>query len=99
MHVITTGMKRITLQQHKEATLVCGKGIFEVKAISNLSIPQNSKILLAQKPQTFLKKIRMYCTNCHRTNHNVENYESKERKTMFLQFLRLPFNILKYRDL
>jgi hypothetical protein len=56
MRVITIGMKRETLQQHKEATLVYGKGIFEVKGISNLSIPQNSKILLAQNLKHLLKK-------------------------------------------
>jgi hypothetical protein len=37
LHVVTKGMKRETLQQHKEATLVC-EGVFEVKAISNLLI-------------------------------------------------------------
>ncbi len=36
LHVTTTGMKRETLQQHKEATLVCEEGIFEVEGISNL---------------------------------------------------------------
>jgi hypothetical protein len=32
-------MKKETLQQHKEAALVCEEGIFETEAISNLSIP------------------------------------------------------------
>jgi hypothetical protein len=36
-------MKRKTLQQYKETTLVCDEGTFEVKAINNLSIPLNSK--------------------------------------------------------
>jgi hypothetical protein len=52
--------------------LVCEEGIFEVKGISNLSIPQSSKIILAQKPQTILEKTKMYSTNCHKTNHNVK---------------------------
>jgi hypothetical protein len=30
LHVATIGMKRETLQQHKEATLVCEEGISEV---------------------------------------------------------------------
>jgi hypothetical protein len=38
-------MKREILQQHKEATLVCEEGIFEVGAISNLSVPQSSKTI------------------------------------------------------
>jgi hypothetical protein len=36
--------------------LVCEEGIFEVKVISNLSIPQNNKTILAQKPQIVLEK-------------------------------------------
>jgi hypothetical protein len=39
MCVTTIGMKREILQQHKETTLVCEEGIFEVKAINNLLIP------------------------------------------------------------
>ncbi len=48
--VITTCMKRETLQQHKEITLVCEKGIYEVKTISNMLIPHNHKTILTQKP-------------------------------------------------
>jgi hypothetical protein len=47
MCVITTSMKKKTLQQHKEITLVCEEGIFEVKAISNILVPQSSKIISA----------------------------------------------------
>jgi hypothetical protein len=36
---ITTSMKRKTPQQHKETTLVCEEGIFEVEAINNLLVP------------------------------------------------------------
>jgi hypothetical protein len=43
-------MRRETLQQHKEAILVYEEGIFEVKAISNLLVPWNSKTISAQKP-------------------------------------------------
>jgi hypothetical protein len=39
LHVATRGMKKETLQQHKEVTLVCEKGIFEVEAINNLLVP------------------------------------------------------------
>jgi hypothetical protein len=42
-------MKRETLTQNKETTLVYWEGIFKVEAINNLSIPHNSKIILAQK--------------------------------------------------
>ncbi len=36
---VTTCMKRETLQQHKEATLVCEERISNIKAISNLVVP------------------------------------------------------------
>jgi hypothetical protein len=39
LRVATTCMKRKTLQQHKESTLVCEEGIFEVEVISNLLVP------------------------------------------------------------
>jgi hypothetical protein len=50
MSVTIIDMKKKTLQQHKETTLVCEEGISEVEAISNLLVLQSSKIILAQKP-------------------------------------------------
>jgi hypothetical protein len=59
----------------------------EVEAINNLLIPHNSKIILAQKLQTRLEKIRMYYTNCRKTNHNVEKYSVKRKEDyVFLIF-------------
>jgi hypothetical protein len=60
--------------------LVCEKGIFEVEVISNLSVPQNNKTISTQKPQIVLEKTWMYCTNCHRTNHNVETCKIKRKE-------------------
>jgi hypothetical protein len=37
------------LQWHKEVVLVCEERIFEIKAISNLLIPLNSKTILAKE--------------------------------------------------
>jgi hypothetical protein len=71
---------------HKEGTLVCEEGVFEVEAISNMSIPHNNKIILVQKPQTITKKIGIYCTNCRRTNHNVETCKIK-RKEKFIHIV------------
>jgi hypothetical protein len=50
MCVVTIGMKRKTMYQHKQASLVCEEGIFEVEVLSNLLIPHNSKTILAWKP-------------------------------------------------
>jgi hypothetical protein len=64
--------------------LVCEEGISKVEAINNLLVPQSSKTLLAQKPQIVLEKIGMYCTNCHRKNHNVETYRVKRKEDFIL---------------
>jgi hypothetical protein len=47
-------------------------------------VPQNSKTILAQKPQTITKKTRMYYTNYHRTNHNVETCTFKRKENYVL---------------
>jgi hypothetical protein len=39
LRVATVGMKKKTMQHHKEAALVCEEGICKVKAISNLLVP------------------------------------------------------------
>jgi hypothetical protein len=56
LRVTTTNMKRETLQQHEETTLVCEKGIFELEFINNLLAPQSNKIISTQKPQTIIEK-------------------------------------------
>ncbi len=59
MHLTIASTKRETLQPHKETTLVCEKGIFKVKVISNLLVPHGNKTILAQKSQTIQEKTRM----------------------------------------
>jgi hypothetical protein len=77
-------MKKETLQQHKEATLVCEEGIFQIEAISNMLIPQSSSTISIQNLQTILEKIGMYYTNYHMTNHNVETYRVKRKENPIL---------------
>jgi len=60
--------------------LVCEEGISEVGDISNLLIPQTNKTTLIQKPRTVIEKIKMYCTNYHMTNHNVETCRVKRKE-------------------
>ncbi len=45
LRVAITRMKRETLQQHKEATLICEEFFFKVEAISSLCVPHSSKIV------------------------------------------------------
>jgi hypothetical protein len=39
LRVATIGMKKKTMQHHKEASLVCEEGICKIKALSYLSVP------------------------------------------------------------
>ncbi len=78
--VTTTGMKRETLQQHKEATLIYEEGISEVKAINNLSIPQNSS-KTSNNPKE--NKNVLYKLS-HDKKITLKHVESKERKNLFL---------------
>ncbi len=41
--IATTGMKRSTLQQHKEVAMLCENGMTTAETRSALSIPQNTK--------------------------------------------------------
>jgi hypothetical protein len=92
-------MKKETLHQHKEGALVCEEGIFEVKIINNLSVPQSSKAILVQKPQTITKKIGMYCTNCRKTNHNVETCRIKRMENHVLVVLEVITQYIKVHRL
>ncbi len=64
--------------------MVCEKIISKVEAINNLLVPQSNKMVLALKPYTILEKKRMYYTNCHRKNHNVETYRVKRKENCVL---------------
>jgi hypothetical protein len=43
LRIVTIGMKRSTLQQHREVVMLCEEGMFIVEARSALSVPQNIK--------------------------------------------------------
>ncbi len=79
--------------------MVCEEGIFEVEVISNLSIPQNNKTILVQKPQIVLEKTWMYYRNYHRTNHNVETCKIKRKEESILIVSKLPLSRSKYRNM
>ncbi len=73
-----------------------------MEAINNLLIPQSSKIILAQKPQRVLEKIRMYSTNCHKKNDNVETCKVKRKEDLIVvskvttQHIKVQKLIVKY---
>jgi hypothetical protein len=64
--------------------LVHEEGIFEVEAINSLSIPHSNKTTLAQIPQIVPKETKLYYTNCHWKNHNVEPCRVKRKENFVL---------------
>ncbi len=79
--------------------MVFEKGIFEVKVVSNMLILESSRRILTQKPHIITKKTRMYHTNWHKTNHNVETYRVKRKEEPILTVFKVLLNMLKYREL
>jgi hypothetical protein len=43
LKITIVGMKQSTLQQHKEATMLCEEGVTTIEARSALSLPQSTK--------------------------------------------------------
>jgi hypothetical protein len=69
--IMTTRMKWSTLQQHKEAAMLCEEGMTIVETRSALSIPHGTKIT-PTKTQSNTRKTEKHCTNYVMINHNVE---------------------------
>ncbi len=47
--IAIVGIKRSTLQQHKEATMLCDERMITTETKSALSVPQNTKHATPQK--------------------------------------------------
>jgi len=73
-------MKRSTLQQHKEATMLC-EGMTIAKTRSALSIPHNIKQAILTKIKNNTWKIDIHCIIYGMTNHNVKICQKKKKKT------------------
>jgi len=57
-------MKRSTLQQHKEAAMLCEEGMTILETRSELSIPKNTKDATLMKTHSITGKTYKYCINC-----------------------------------
>jgi hypothetical protein len=79
--IMNAGMKWSTLQQHKEATMLCEKGMTIVEVRSAILIPQGTKQVTPLKAQSNIGKIDKYCTNCGMNNHNVKTCKKKKEVT------------------
>ncbi len=70
--ISTLVMKRSTLQQHKEATMLCEEGMTITKTRNELSVPHNTKEVTLVKTHSNTRKTNKHCINCGMANHNVE---------------------------
>jgi hypothetical protein len=80
--IVTTSMKRSTLQQHKEVVMLCEEGMTTIEARSALLIPHSTKQIVPTKTQSNAWKTDKGCTNCGMTSHNVETCRKKKEWTM-----------------
>ncbi len=72
-------MKWSTLQEHKEATMLCEEVMITAEARSALLVPQSIKQAVLAKTQSNTRKIDKHCTNYGMTNHNVETCKKKKK--------------------
>jgi hypothetical protein len=74
-------MKWSTLEHHKEAILLCEKGMTTIEARNALLIPQSIKHVVPTKKYIYIRKTNKHCTNYGMTNHNVETCKKKKEQT------------------
>jgi hypothetical protein len=77
--IATTGMKRSTLQQHKEATMLCEEGMTIAEARNALLVPHNTKHVAPTKTHSYRGKTNKHCINYGMTNHNVDTCKKKKK--------------------
>ncbi len=77
--IVITRMKRSTLQQHKEAAMLCEEVMTTIEVRNALLVPQSIKYAIPAKAQSTTWKIDKHCTNCGMTNHNVESCKRKKK--------------------
>jgi hypothetical protein len=81
---VIAGMKWstwLTLQQHKEAIMLCEEKMIIIEARNAFSVPQITKQATPLKTQSNTRKTDKYCTNCGMSNHNVKTCRKKEHTT------------------
>lgn len=73
-------MKWNTLQLHKEATMLCDKGMTLIEAQNALLVPQISKTTATSKPQMEVGKTCKHYINYGQNNHNVNMCKVKKEE-------------------
>jgi hypothetical protein len=85
LKIVATRMKWLTFQQHKEATMLCEKGMTIAKVNNALLVPQSTKHATPPKTQSNIRNTNKFCTNCGMNYHNVETCRKKEQITVAIQ--------------
>ncbi len=75
-------MKWSTLQQHKEAAMLCEESMTTIEAKIALLISQSIKQATLTKTQNSIGKTNKHYTNFGMMNHNVETCKEKKEQTM-----------------
>ncbi len=60
--------------------MICEKGIYVFEAQSTLSIPQTTETRSVVMGNQIIAKPNLFCTNYHRTNHNMETCRGKKEE-------------------
>jgi hypothetical protein len=81
LKIKTTRMKGSTLQQPKEAAMLCEEGMIIIEAMSALSIPHNIKQIIPTKTQNNKRNTNKHYINCGMKNHNVKTCRKKKKQT------------------
>jgi hypothetical protein len=81
LKIVTIGMKGSTLQQPKEATMLCEEGMITIEAMSALSIPHSIKQVIPAKTQNNKRNTNKHYINCGMKNHNVKTCRKKKKQT------------------
>jgi hypothetical protein len=78
LRITTARMKQSTPQQHKQAAMLCEKGMTTTKTRNALLVPQSTKHATLTKTQSNTGNTNKHCTNCGMINHNVETCRKKK---------------------
>jgi hypothetical protein len=90
LRLATIGMKRNTLIEHKEATIVCDKsGLVSMSYNALLTTPE---VITRFKyvVHAVIAKSTLTCTNCGKTNHLMETCHNRKKEVPFV-----PTTIMK----
>jgi len=78
LKIATIRMEGSTLQQPKEAAMLCEEGMIIIETMSALSVPHSTKQVILAKTQNNKRKTNKHYINCGMKNHNVKICRKKK---------------------